>query len=382
MNIKIAFVTRLDPLNITQWSGLNFFIYKCLKDLGFEVHLIGPLSNKLRYIYILQKFFLSLFQIKFDIDRPIKVSKNFSYQVQKKILNYKYNLLFTTDATVVSYLKTNIPIIIWHDMDFLTYFFHYFKKKNKNLKNLREGFICERNSYTAAKKIILTSSWAKNQAIKRYKIKKKKIEVLEFGANLLSLPKRSKIINNINKKSHAEFCNLISVGVDWERKGMDKAVQLVKIMNSKGLKTHLNIIGPKSPKNFLYDQNINIVGFLDKRKIADREKIKQYLLDAHFHILFSKSEGCGVAFAEASAFGLYSVSHNIGGIKQMIINNKNGFCFDPDDKLDLIADYLIKIFRNRKEYFLKSRNSRIQFERRLNWNSIGRKLKKIIINNI
>ena len=163
---------------------------------------------------------------------------------------------------------------------------------------------------------------------------------------------------------------------------MDKAVQLLKIMNSKGLKTHLNIIGPKSPKNFLYNQNINIVGFLDKRKIADREKIKQYLLDAHFHILFSKSEGCGVAFAEASAFGLYSVSHNIGGIKQMIINNKNGFCFDPNDKLDLIADYLIKIFRNRKEYYLKSRNSRIQFERRLNWNSIGRKLKKIIINNI
>ena len=129
MNIKIDFVTRLDPLNITHWSGLNFFIYKCLKDLGFEVHFIGPLSNKLRYIYILKKFFLSLFQIKFDIDRPINVSKNFSYQVQKKILNHKYNLLFTTDATVVSYLKTNIPIIIWHDMDFLTYFFHYFKKK-------------------------------------------------------------------------------------------------------------------------------------------------------------------------------------------------------------------------------------------------------------
>ena len=374
MSIKIAFVTRLDPLNIHQWSGLNFFIYKCLKKLGFEVHLIGPLNNKLRYIYILKKIILSLFQIKFDIDRPIKVSKNFSQQVQKKILNYKYNLIFTTDTTVVSYLKTKIPIIIWHDMDFL--------KKKKSLQNLHDGFVCEKNSYTKAKKIILTSYWAKNQAIKRYNTQKKKIEVLEFGANLLSIPKRRNIINNINKKSHAEICNLISVGVDWERKGMDKAVQLVKIMNSKGLKTHLNIIGPKSPKNFLYDQNIYIVGFLDKRKIADREKITQYLLDAHFHILFSKSEGCGVVFAEASAFGLYSISHNIGGIKQMIINNKNGFCFDPNYKLDLIANYLIKIFRNRKEYYLKSYNSRIQFERRLNWNSIGTKLKKIIVNNI
>jgi glycosyltransferase involved in cell wall biosynthesis len=350
--------------------------------LGFEVHLIGPLNNKLRYVYILKKIILSLFQIKFDIDRPIKVSENFSHQVQKKILNYKYNLIFTTDASIISYLKTKIPIIIWHDMDFLTYFFNYFKKKKKSLKNLHEGFICEKNSYYNAKKIILTSYWAKNLAIKRYKLKKNKIEVLEFGANLISIPKRSKIINNINKKSHAEICNLISVGIDWERKGMDKAVQLVRIMNSKGLKTHLNIIGPKCPKNILYDQNINIVGFLDKRKIADREIMTQYLLDAHFHILFSQSEGCGIVFAEASAFGLYSVSHNIGGIKQMIINNKNGFCFEQNDKLDLIANYLIKIFRNRKEYFLKSCNSRIEFERRLNWNSIGVKLKKIIINNL
>lgn len=382
MKIKIAFITRSDPLSVKEWSGLNFFIYKCLKNLGFKVYLIGPLNNNIRYIYLIKKFLLALFQIKFDIDRPINVSKNFSKQVQKKISNRKYNLIFTTDSSVISYLITSIPIIIWHDMDFLTYIFNYFKNVKKSKKNLLEGFICEKRSYLKAKQIILTSNWAKNQAIKRYNIKNKKIKVLGFGANLFSAPTRVQIINNIHKKKNDVVCNLISIGIDWKRKGMDKAVQLVKIMNFKGLETNLNIIGPKCPRNFLNYKKINVVGFLDKQNSVERKKMNKYLLDAHFNILFSKAEGYGVVFAEASAFGLYSVSHDIGGIDQVVVNNKNGYLFNSNDRLDLVADYLIKIFKNRKEYYLKSYNARMQFEKKLNWNYIGKDLKKIITNNM
>lgn len=382
MTIKIAFVTRLDPLNIKQWSGLNYFIYKCLKNLGFKVYLIGPLNNSIRYIYLLKKFFLSLFRIKFDIDRSITVSKNLSEQVQKKISNRKYNLIFTTDSTTISYLKTKVPIIIWHDMDFLNYFLNYFKNKKKSKKNLLEGFICEQKSYLKAKKIILTSNWAKYQAIRRYNIKSNKITVLGFGANLLSVPPRNKIVKNIHRKKNQKICNLISIGVDWKRKGMDKAVKLVKIMNAKGVETNLNIIGSKCPKNFSNYKKINIVSFLNKQNATERKKMNKYLLDAHFNILFSKAEGFGVVFAEASAFGLYSISHNIGGINQVVINNKNGFLFDTNQSLDLVANYLIRIFKNPKKYYLKSYNSRMQFEKKLNWNHIGIKLKKIITDNI
>jgi len=382
MTIKIAFITRSDPLSIKEWSGLNFFIYKCLKNLGFKVYLIGPLNNNIRYIYLIKKFLLSIFRIKFDIDRPIRVSKNFSKQVQKKILNHRYNLIFTTDSSTISYLKTNIPIIIWHDMDFLTYTFNYFKNIKKYKKNLLEGFICEKRSYLKAKKIILTSNWAKNQAIRRYNIKNSKIKVLGFGANLASIPTRVQIINNINKKKHDKICNLISIGIDWKRKGMDKAIQLVKIMNSKGLETNLNIIGPQCQKNFSNYKKINVVGFLDKQNIIEREKMNKYLLDSHFNILFSKAEGYGVVFAEASAFGLYSISHDIGGIRQVVINNKNGYLFNTNDRLDLVADYLIRIFKNRQEYYLKSYNARMQFEKKLNWNYVGMNLKKIIVSNI
>ena len=163
---------------------------------------------------------------------------------------------------------------------------------------------------------------------------------------------------------------------------MDKAIQLVKIMNSKGLETNLNIIGPQYPKNFSNYKKINVVGFLDKQNIIEREKMNKYLLDSHFNIMFSKAEGYGVVFAEASAFGLYSISHDIGGISQVVINNKNGYLFNTNDRLDLVADYLIRIFKNRQEYYLKSYNARMQFEKKLNWNYVGMKFKKIIINNI
>jgi glycosyltransferase involved in cell wall biosynthesis len=381
MNIKIAFVTRLDPLDIRQWSGLNFFIFNCLKNLGYEVDLIGPLSNRLRYAYLIKKFFFYLFDIKFDIDRLVNVSKDLSRQVQKKILVNEYNLIFTTDTTTVSFLQTKIPIIIWHDMDFYTYYLHYFKKKKISFQTIKEGNLCEKYSYNAAKKIILTSKWAKKSAIKKYGINRNKILVLPFGANLCQIPSKQKIINNIYKKNF-KICNLVSIGVDWDRKGMDRAVQLVEIMNSKGINTKLNIIGPKYLKKFQDHKKIKIIGFLDKNKYLEEKKMVRYLLNSHFHILFPKAEGCGVAFAEASAFGLYSITNDIGGISNMIINNKNGFCFNPNFNVDLIADYLIKIFKNPKEYFLKSHTSRIQYEKRLNWKSLGNKLKKIVNNNL
>jgi hypothetical protein len=85
---KILFLTRLDPENIKSWSGLNYYMLRLLKK-NFDVIIVGPLSNKIRYIFLIKKIFFSAFGIKFDIDRPILVAKNFAKQIKKKIKKKK-----------------------------------------------------------------------------------------------------------------------------------------------------------------------------------------------------------------------------------------------------------------------------------------------------
>ena len=56
MKKKILFLTRLDPENIKSWSGLNYYILRLLKK-NFDVITVGPLSNRIRYIFLIKKFF-------------------------------------------------------------------------------------------------------------------------------------------------------------------------------------------------------------------------------------------------------------------------------------------------------------------------------------
>jgi hypothetical protein len=59
----------------------------------------------------------------------------------------------------------------------------------------------------------------------------------------------------------------------------------------------------------------------------------------------------------------------------------NAFKFSIKDDLDVISNHLINIFKNHKKFLKKSHSSRIYYEKMLDWNITGNKLKKIINKN-
>ena len=166
----------------------------------------------------------------------------------------------------------------------------------------------------------------------------------------------------------------------WDRKGMNKAVSLAEKMNEMGLKTNLFIIGAKPPDNSYLPKCVKLIKFLDKNK--DIREFKKILLNSHFHVLFSKTEAFGVVNCEASAFGLYTITHNIGGIGGAIINNRNGFRFLKNEPIEKISKYIINIFNHKKNFIKKSIVSRSVYDEKLNWETIAKKLHIIIQKNI
>ena len=374
---KILYLTRLDPYSLKSWSGTNFFLLKALKN-NFKVINIGPLSNRVRFFFLIKKLIFSFLKIQFDIDRPILVAKDFAKQIQKKIKNLNYDAILTTDTYLVSYLKTSKPIYVFTDVTFASYYEHYFSSLKIHKQTIFEGNFCERKSLKKSKKIILTSDWAISDALVKYNINRSKFIKLPFGANILSIPNHNTVRKMIKKKLNSKVCNLISIGVHWDRKGMDKALDLVEKMNAKGCKTKLFIVGAKPPEDYSVNKNIKILDFLNKNNNYERVKIYNLLHISHFHILFSKAEAFGIVNSEASAFGIYTATHDLGGISGAIVNNVNGYRFPIETKIEVIANHLIKIYKNKKRFLNKSYLSRLEYEKKLNWNVIGNKLSKII----
>ena len=161
---------------------------------------------------------------------------------------------------------------------------------------------------------------------------------------------------------------------------MQKAISLTQKMNQLGQRTNLFIIGAQPPKNVVLPKNIKLIKFLNKNKNIN--ELNKILYKSHFHVLFSKTEAFGVVNCEASAYGLYTITHDIGGIGGAIFNNKNGFRFSKNNSIEHISKYLIKIFKNKKNFIRKSIVSRNLYDEKLNWSEIGKKLESIIIKNI
>jgi glycosyltransferase involved in cell wall biosynthesis len=377
MKKKILFLTRLNPADIKSWSGLNYYMLNLLKK-NFDVITVGPLSNRVRYIFLIKKFFFLLFGIKFDIDRSILVAKDFAYQIKKKIKKKKYDIVLTSDTYLVSFFTTNKPIYIWTDFLFSTYYSTYYKNSRIHPNTIKEGNYCERLALKKAKKIFLTSRWSVKEAIKDYKISRNKFSIIPFGANVNPEPKRETVIKNIDNKKFKTL-KILSVGVSWKRKGMDKVIKLIKKINTIGQKAELYIIGSTPPKNYSVPKNVFIIKFLDKNKVEDQKLLTRYFLKSHFNVLFSTAEASAVVYSEASAFGLFTITHDVGGAASIIKNNINGFRFKIGDyNINLIAKYILNIFNDKRRFVTKSRMSRNEYDKRLNWSYSENQLKKFI----
>ena len=131
MTIKIAFLSIDNPKDFRSWSGLKLKMFNLLKNTKNKVDIIGPLKNYYRLPYIFLRETFNVFGYKYDADRNILLSKSYAKKIKKILNKENYDLIFTSDTYLVSFLDTNIPIILWTDVTFKTYYDHYFKKKIK-----------------------------------------------------------------------------------------------------------------------------------------------------------------------------------------------------------------------------------------------------------
>ncbi len=371
--MKICFLTELNPHDNRSWSGILFQMFNHLKKYH-EVEWIGAVRFSLIQKFLLksERFYNKYIIRKIPLQSEL-FGRLYAKNIKIKINTSLYDYIYAPAASnLFSFLQTNIPIIYASDATFELMINYYPEFTGLSKKMISDGNTIERNAITRADKILYCSDWAKDSAIKYYKASPQKIFVQEFGANLLQTPS----LNDLNFND-SYICNMVFLGVNWERKGGDIAYKTYLLLKQKGFACTFTIVGC-NPVLPAIDKDVTIVPFLNKNDKKDFDIFYNILLKTHFIILPSKAECFGIVFCEASAFGIPSLSARTGGIPSAIHDNVNGFLLDATATENDYAKKIETIFNNKPAYKALRMAARKDFETRLTWDKWAEKFNEIL----
>jgi glycosyltransferase involved in cell wall biosynthesis len=373
--MNIAYIAEFDTTDITKRSGLGVNIAAALKENSNTLQYLDNFSPKIPISAYMKKVFYRLKNQRFDFLREVWYAEQFAKMIAEKH-NSDIDLFFSLSSLPIAYFKSDKPTVFYTDATFAQMIGFYFN--NLSDDSITNGTIVEKAALQNTTLAIYASKWAADSAIRDYGINPSKVKVVPRGANIICNRTYQDIKHIVAKKLNVGTIKLLFVGVEWYRKGGDKAYHIVKYLNENNIKAELNIVGLKSiPIDPLPDYIINH-GFLNKSIPAQNDRLEKLYLDSHFFLLPTVADTFGIVFAESNSFGLPALSFDVGGISSVISNDINGYCFNSNVDVNEIAIYIGNVFQDKERYKKMCYTSFNEYESRLNWRVSGRLIQALI----
>lgn len=198
-------------------------------------------------------------------------------------------------------------------------------------------------------------------------ISKEKVALTLNGVNTDLFKKRDK--NKIRKKIGLHQTKKIILLVGWlvKEKGIGYLINSIPNLENKNIQ--LLLIGEGNDKKLFKKQIAllklkNNVFFLGTKS---QEELVPYYNAADIFALPSLSEGRPNTILEAMASETPIISTSVGGIPELIINNKTGILIKPKNKIE-IANSINKLLKNKKLQTKLGKNARkFIIDNKLNW---------------
>ncbi len=370
--MKIGFAGRWSPLDKTAWSGTYFFAYQAIKK-NFDVQYFHyKWSWYVREQLILHKQIQKLQNRKIAVEFLRGYAKWFSKELEKELHQVKPDVLFVPGAPqLIAYCKTTVPIIYMADATFQQLQGYYDSFGNLAAYNIQQGIELDQKAFDNAAHCMLASDWARQSAIDDYHIPENKITVQPLGANLDIIPSVSEL-----KKEKNKICQLLFLGVDWERKGGQIALDTFYALKKKGMQVQLTIVGCTPPVP-VYENDITVIPFINKNIKKEATLLYNIFQQTDFLLLPTRAECAGLVFCEAGAFGIPSITTDTGGVNTYVQNGINGFTLPLSSGAEAYADKILDLYTNDDAYRQLCINSRKKYDATLNWDAWGDSFRQV-----
>jgi len=379
--MKTAYVSTHDASNILAWSGLVHHIAKALELQGFRLEYVDALEEKygwLTWKKIRVYRYLARVGLRPHVhlqDREPSLLRSYAVQVSERLSSTSVDLVFSPETPPICKVECKQPIAFWTDATFAGMVGFYPRFRNLSSESIRHGNAMEQEALSRCRLAIYSSKWAARSAVENYNVAPGKIHVVPFGANI-PCDRSFDDIKTIVGARAMDRCNLLFIGVEWQRKGGDVAVQIAEALNEQGLPTELAVVGCDPPGRV--PDCVTAYGFVSKASPQGIETIGRLLAESHFLILPSRAECLAVVIAEAGSFGLPSVASDTGGIPTALRDGANGRTFSTDGDMLEYCSFISHMMSHPAEYRELALSSFNEYRTRLNWRVAGERVRALI----
>lgn len=228
-----------------------------------------------------------------------------------------------------------------------------------------EAIEAQRVIFESCEGIFVNSHWTKDSIANDYNIDADKINVVGVG---VSLPMHS--LARRKTKSH----NIIFIGRHWVHKGGPMLVEALSMVRKKFDDATLTVIGC-NPR--VKDENVKVLGTLDKKNEAEKKMIEQALADAGVLCVPSIFEAYGICFLEAQLYGVPPITFTGEGRSDAIKDGQTGILLE-ERSAEALSEAIIDLFSHPEKAERMGRAGHEYVTNNLTWSHVAARILKVI----
>jgi glycosyltransferase involved in cell wall biosynthesis len=373
--VNAAYVTTYDSSDARAWSGLGYHISRCLELAGISLERIGPLERRVSKRARLRQLEAKLQRRKYPLDRDPGVAAAYSDDVRRQLKSVRSDFVFSPGTLPVAHLNSSQPIAFWSDATFGAMLQLYPDYRLLSKRAIRQGMELDTRALARASVAFYASEWAARSAVEDHGADPANVEVMPFGANMTIRHGRDTVAELVGSRP-TDTCRLLFVGVDWERKGGDRAVEIARALNERGLPTDLHVAGCVPPRAL--PPWVHVHGFIDKSSSSGAASLQNLYERTHVLVHPAAAECFGVVFCEAAAHGVPSAASRVGGIPSAVRDGITGALFDPAASAEEYADYVWRLLEDRRRYEILAVGAFDEYQRTLSWEAHAKQLRPLL----
>jgi len=208
---------------------------------------------------------------------------------------------------------------------------------------------------------IVISNYLKNYLINNFKIKESRISIIRNGVDI-DFFDRSKFSENIYRNKYKLKKKIISfVGRLSEEKHPEKFIEIANEIVNKRKNNEFDFVmagdGPMRDKIIKMIDKFNLTRKVEM--VGAVSDVPELLKDTFLLLLTSEIEGIPIVILESMSMNVPVIATNVGGVREVIDNNVNGFLVEYGDQMTFsFSDKIIMLSDNDGLYEKMKEDSR------------------------
>jgi glycosyltransferase involved in cell wall biosynthesis len=197
----------------------------------------------------------------------------------------------------------------------------------------------ERRVLSAASVAVCNSGYTATKISAAYSVPSERLRVVHKAVDLGAFKRPDELPTDPFPPSSRRGFRLVFVGSDWHRKGLDAVLAGLAEVREELAEVSLCAIGPDPDDQELRDliRQSGLDGAVSLPGQLPPDLVAAHLWHADIFVLPSRREALGVAVLEAMAAGVPVIATRIGGIPEIVRNEREGILVGADRVVELAA---------------------------------------------